>query len=264
MNDLAVAQVSELKKFGSNLQKSLQAIAAPCPKVAFESMLIGMSCKKYDNKFDRPVAMIAVVGQYQALDKVKFGRWDELATVMTENTAALNRLVDADVLEQHCKCTAELCLAKAAPRTGRSCRPPAELGESLSKLASVFATEDYLPPGDAKDFRDLLKALAKVSDETFEETQKTHTILEGLTEVLVADTSVLFPLVQLSAFKELRRMCLKDTKTRMEDLTKSRTLTVVQHELSKVTANDVRGKDTALLDALRRAGCVFSRKIPCG
>ncbi len=225
VNEKAVSDIADFKKYVTNLQKLLVAIVTVNGKVPLESVVEAIDSTKYATTFQLPVAVGFAVAQSIALDKVKYNRWDDLAAFVAKMTVDSQNKIDAGDLEQHMRYTAELCLAKAAPRCGRSCRPPAELGEALHKLAVVFSgTPDALSDRDAASFIQLRDALAKVNDAPQEDVVNTQKALEDLTEEAVPDDSVLFTLVQLNSFKELRRLCMKDIKVRLEDLTQGQTL----------------------------------------
>jgi hypothetical protein len=215
-----------------------------------ELWLGGLSTGK---TLEYPIAVQLAICQSIALDKVKYNRWDELAKVLSDVTMKLQDQLGEGILEAHMRCTAELCLAKTAPRVGRNCRTPVELGDALHKLASVFANKDFLPEADVLSFQNLRAALEKVSEANLEVTQAAHDSLDALTDEKLTDESILFPLAQLNTFKELRRLCMKDTKHRLNELTKTQTLKTANDEFGKLTSGKSSAQDMKFVNALRHA-----------
>ena len=86
-----------------------------------------------------------------------------------------------------------------------------------------------------------------------------------LEENEIAEASILYPLAQLPNFKELCRMCLKDAKTRLNDLTKSATLTNLVKEIELIVDHNKGVSDTSYQYCLARAteyACTLTRPHP--
>jgi hypothetical protein len=175
-----------------------------------------------------------------AIAIARFGRFDDIAEKLDLDRTTLRGRLSNDEIELFNTGVAEMSLAKAAPRVGRSCRTPPELGDILQRLGSVLSGPRILPPAAQAEFLMLSVALSQVGDAPLEKAKEVQTNLNALNPENVADSSLLHPVIQLTSFKELQKLCLKDVALRINDLTKTRTLADLSKLLQHVEDDQSR------------------------
>ena len=116
----------------------------------------------------------------------------------------------------------------------------------------MFSSTSVLQQEDASAFAGLLAALRSVDGVGAQECSDTIAALELLDPATLPEDHVLGAVVQVSTFKELRKMCIKEAKHRLGELTKSKTIIDCGLELAQIE-DGAAVSATNMLDTLARA-----------
>lgn len=263
VNEEAVQHVLDLKKLCVSIQKLLAAVTSPSVgSVTVEPLEASIESTQFNDLWKPPLAVLAAMVRCMVLTKVKYNRWEEIPAILDLESGRMASVISGETNLEFNNTCAELCLGKAAPRVGRSCRPPQELGEQLFALAEVFQQTSIVSETTAAAFKELSVALAKVDMAELEGVKRSYDALEALASTNFPEDNVLSPVVQLTSFKELRKLCVRDAKGRIDELTKSITLADAEREVSLLESGKPVRSTKAVICLQRASRYVMTLTLP--
>ncbi len=253
-NSEAVETLANLKKFVGSVAKVFMLLGgnsriAKVDMLGIEQAILSTS---HAGLWRPPLAVVAAINTFRSIECVKNQRWADMVSLLSLATSPLCGLLPAEAHRDHNRGIAKLALARAAPRSGRSVRPPMELCECLLKMSTALVNNDILPEADKKDFELLAVALEDPADYGVDQVNKAIAALSFFTPTAIPETSILASVVSIKKFKECRAACLKAAQARLNELTKGRTIIDAGHEVTKIEEGADVGK-TKLHKVLRRA-----------
>ena len=144
----------------------------------------------------------------------------------------------------------ESVMAKIVPAAGRNIRPPDSLVVILREVVGTFVGMDpaVLPSEPLADMQSLQKALKSIElDTDITEIQETIAALEKLSPSDVTQSSILYPIVNISCFKAVVKLRLDTASSCLKKATKSRTIHLAKDALDQVDPLNMPDDSTSCL-----------------